>query len=125
MSDIKLVSYEKTGEGASCLFENTDISSVAEAVGYFFAAEGYILEGGTKENGVYAKGNKVANAFLGPLANRFKFSVAVFPESEKIRVKVGKAMTGAWGGVLGARKVKKELNRIAVKMKSLPTDFLQ
>jgi len=124
MSDVKLVSYEETAENASLAFENTDISSVADAVGYFFAAEGYMLEGGTKENGVYGKGNKVANAFLGPLASRYKWSVAVFPESENVRVKVSKSMTGRWGGALGARKVKKELNRLAVKMKALPSEFM-
>ncbi len=125
MADVKLVSYEETTENVSLVFENTDIGSVADAVGYFFAAEGYLLEGGTKENGVYAKGNKVANAFLGPLANRYKWNVAVFPESQNVRVKVGKSMTGRWGGALGARKVKKELNRLAVKMKILPSDFMQ
>ena len=70
------------------------------------------------------KGKKVANAFLGPLASRYKWSVAVFPESRNVRVKVSKSMTGRWGGALGARKVKKELNRLAVKMKALPSEFM-
>lgn len=119
MSNAKLVSHEQNQEGASYLFQNTDSSHLATAVGSFFAGEGYKLEKGTPEDGAYGKGSGARRIMFGGLAKRYKFRVKISPESEMVRLKISSGMSGVSGGVMGYTALKKEFARITEKIKSL------
>ena len=110
--------YEESKSGASYLFENIDLTSLATGVGSTFAAEGYILESGSSTDGVYGRGSAAMHSMVGGLSKRCKFKVNVAQESDKVRLTINKAMSGAMGGLLGKKKVDREVKRICLRMKS-------
>ena len=119
MQSSKLVSHRKGEKGYSFLFANTDRASLAGAVQSLFKQEGYTLEEGTPEYGVYGIGSSVRRAIFGALAKRYRFSISVSDEAEGVRLDIEKAMSGAMGGVIGVVKIGKELDRIASKVESI------
>jgi hypothetical protein len=119
MSNAKLLSQEEDKKVASYLFQNTDSTGLANAVGSFFNAEGYKLEEGTPEEGIYGKGSGALRALFGGWAKRFKFKVKISPESGKVRLKISKAMSGAVGGIMGHSEMNREFARLKKKVQSL------
>ncbi len=119
MLNAKLISFDETKEGASYLFENTNRESVANSVGEFFGKEQYKLEEGTPDDGVYGTGSKALRAIFGGLVKRNKFKVTIQEESGNVRMSLDKAMSGALGGVLGYKKMKKEHARLVSGLKSI------
>jgi len=119
MTNPKLASFEEDKNGVTYLFENTDIMRLANEVGLLFTQDGYKLEEGTSENGVYGRGSGFMRILFGAFVKRYKFKIAITPESEKVLLRLSKGMTGASGGLIGHSKMKKEFTRITEKMKTL------
>lgn len=119
MENIKLASFEEDKNGATYSFENTDIMSLANEIGLLFTEDGYKLEEGTPENGVYGKGSAFLRILFGAFAKRYKFKIAITPESEKVILRLDRRMTGASGGLIGHSKMKTEFARIVERMKTL------
>ena len=119
MFKAKLVSFEQTKHDAHYTYENTDPTTLAEKVMSFFSLQGYSLEKGVLENGVYGIGSAGTRFFLGGLVKRYKFNVSVSQESEKVRLSISKGMSGVSGGLIGMSKMKKEFNNIVMGLKEL------
>lgn len=114
--NARLLSAEETEKGISYLFDKTDCRSLATAVGSFFAAEGYKLEDGIPEDGAYGKGSGTLRVAFGGFAQRYKFRVKIFPESELVRLNISKGMSGVSGGIIGHQALNKEFALIKAKL---------
>ncbi len=119
MLNAKLISSDETSDGVSYLFENTNRESVASSVGEFFEKKQYKLEEGTPDDGMYGTGSKALRAIFGGFVKRYKFKVKILEESGNVRMSLDKGMSGAMGGVLGYKKMKKEHARIVSGLKSI------
>lgn len=119
MLEGKMSSYEETKRGATLIIENTDAAKLAGEVERFFTSEGYKLEKGAPQDGLYARGSGGAFAIVGAFSSRMKFKVQVLQEADKVRFMVTRGMSGMWGGLIGKSKVTSELNRIVLKIKSM------
>ena len=89
-----------------------DINAAAVAIESFFQSEGYRLEDGDSQNGVYGIGNNFLRILFGAFVKRFKFKVRISAAGSGSAVTVEKGMSGAMGGVIGYAKMKKELERV-------------
>ncbi len=120
MSNAKLVSQEEDKKEATYIFQGTDPASLAGAVGSFFNAEGYKLEEGTPEEGVYGKGSGVLRAIFGFWAKRFRYGVKIFPESGKVHLKIINVMSGVEeGGIAGYMEINREFTRLKKKIQTI------
>ena len=121
MLEGKLERYEENKRGVTILLEDGDAAKLAGDLERFFASEGYKLEDGTPQNGTYARGGGGAFAVVGAFSSRMKFKVQVAQEADKTRLLVNRGMSGIWGGFIGKSKITNELNRVALKIKSMLT----
>ena len=119
MLEGKLERYEETKKGATIIIENPDAAKLAGDLERFFASEGYRLEDGVPQDGVYTKGSGGVFAMVGPFSSRMKFKVQAHQEAENVRLAIYKGMSGMWGGFIGKSKVTNEFNRIILKIKSM------
>lgn len=86
------------------------------AIEQFFNQEGYKLEEGQPNNGVYGIGNAVLRILFGAFVKRHKFKVLLtqLPSAtDAWQVILRKGMSGASGGIIGYQKNKKEFLRLA------------
>ena len=109
MATCKMIQYQPQDEAGSLCFPQVDPDVLADETMAFFTSRGYRLEEGTPLSGVYGNGSAVLRALFGAFANRYKFQVAVVPQSPYVWLQVKKGMTGAMGGVIGYAKMKKEM----------------
>ena len=93
-------------------FENKSSGDIGESINRLFIKKGYKLENGTKVDGTYGKGSKIARALLGAFIKRFAFSVKVKNEGETTKLIFSKDGKGYMGGAIGVAQVKKEYNSI-------------
>ncbi len=107
-----MVGSKSTKESETRVFSGATVEAVGDKVALFMSARGYRLENGTKIQGVYGRGSAGAHAILGPIARRQKYNITVVQDGENVALVVAKGMSGMGGGVLGARKVKKEFQAI-------------
>jgi hypothetical protein len=114
--NARLISAQETQEGISYLFEKTDCTSLAGSLGSFFTAEGYKLEEGTPQDGVYGKGSGARRIIFGGLAQRYRFRVKIYPESKLVRLDMGKGMSGVSGGIVGYQALNDEFERIKAEL---------
>jgi hypothetical protein len=114
--NARLVSARETQEGIAYLFEKTDCASLASSLGSFFAAEGYKLEEGTPQDGVYGKGSGARRIIFGGLAQRYRFRFRIYPESKLVCLDMAKGMSGVSGGVMGYQALNSEFERIQAKL---------
>jgi hypothetical protein len=116
----KLVSFEMTKEGADCLFERTTASQLGMELDHFFGEERYRLEKGAAEEGTYGRGNAVMRFLFGGFVPRFKFNIRISDNPDrKTQLQFQKGMSGAMGGVIGARRMKRETSRLLEKFRSM------
>lgn len=112
MGKAVMVGSKTTKESETRVFSGATVEGVADKVALFMSARGYRLESGTKVQGVYGRGSAGAHAMLGPIARRQKYNITVVQDGENVALVVAKGMSGMGGGVLSARKVKKEFQAI-------------
>jgi len=107
------------GGGVRYTFRGADANAVGFAVDEYFTRRGYKLEEGSPLNGTYGKGSAAGRAIAGGFATRFKFKVAITPNSGETVLDFAKGMSGMMGGALGASKMTKEFKTIQEDLKAL------
>ncbi len=112
MGRVVMVGSKSTKESQTLVFSGATVDAVADKVALFVAGRGYRLESGTKNQGVYGRGSAAAHAMLGPIAKRQEYNITIAQDGENVAVVFAKGMTGMGGGVLSARKVKREFQAI-------------
>ncbi len=112
MGNVVMVGSKTTKEAETRVFSGATVEEVADKVALFMSGRGYRLESGTKTQGVYGRGSAGAHAIVGPLTKRHKYNITVVQDGENVAVVVAKGMSGMGGGLLSARKVKKEFQGI-------------
>jgi hypothetical protein len=101
-------------------FDDGDIDRIAGKIEQFFITNGYKLEQGNKKDAVYGRGNAFLRILFGAFIKRFKFSIKIQKnKNNSVRVTMGKAMSGAMGGMIGYRSMKKEHQRICNEIQSI------
>lgn len=114
----KLISSGSENNEYYYLYENTTIDSLAQQVHSFFQNEGYKLEEGNVQNGVYGTGSAFLRFLLGGFVKRNKFKIEIEENANRVRLSVRGAMSGFSGGLLGRSKMKNELRKITDKIKT-------
>ena len=98
-------------------YSETDEKSLANAVNAMFTSEGYKLEEGTDNNGMYGKGSAGMRMILGGFVERHKFSVKINEEDSMQKLQFSAGMTGLSGGALGKSQTDREFRRLQQKFK--------
>ena len=88
------------------------VEDVATKLNAEMLSQGYKLEVGTNDNGVYGKGNKVMRVLFGAFVKRFAFRVHVTNEGNVAQLVFVKDGKGYAGGAIGVSQVKKEFTRL-------------
>jgi tetrahydromethanopterin S-methyltransferase subunit F len=112
MGKVVMVGSDTTKEAETRVFSGASVDEVADKVALFMSGRGYRLESGTKAQGVYGRGSAGAHALVGPLSRRQKYNITVVQDGENVALVVAKGMSGMGGGLLSARKVKKEFQEV-------------
>jgi tetrahydromethanopterin S-methyltransferase subunit F len=112
MGNVVMVGSKSTKEAETRVFSGATVEEIADKVALFMSARGYRLESGTKSQGVYGRGSAGAHAMVGPLARRQKYNITLIKDGENVALVVAKGMSGMGGGLLSARKVKKEYQAV-------------
>ena len=112
MSKVVMVGSKTTKESETRSFSGATVEEIAVKVALVMSSRAYRLESGSKVQGVYGRGSAAAHAMLGPIAKRQKYNVTVLQDGENVALIVAKGMSGMGGGILSARKVKKEFQAI-------------
>ncbi len=112
MGKVVMVGSKTTKESETRVFSGVAVEEIADKVALLMSTRGYRLESGTKVQGVYGRGSAGAHAIVGPLTRRQKYNITVIQDGENVALVVAKGMSGMGGGVLSARKVKKEFQAI-------------
>ena len=112
MGKVVMVGSTTTKEAETRVFSGAPVEEVADKVALFMSGRGYRLESGTKTQGVYGRGSAGAHAIVGPMTKRQKYNITIVQDGENVAVVVAKGMSGMGGGLLSARKVKKEFQQI-------------
>jgi len=117
----KLKDFDNTKNFMKFAFEGTKPEELANNIHDFFVAEGYKLERGTKEKGVYGKGNKTMRLLFGAFVKRFAFQFEVMPDAEDASITrfefLKDSLNKISGGVIGYNQSNKEIKRLTEKIK--------
>jgi len=112
MSKVVMVGSKTTKESETRSFSGATVEEIADKVALVMSSRGYRLESGSKVQGVYGRGSAAAHSMLGPIAKRQKYNITVLQDGENVALVLAKGMSGMGGGILSARKVKKEFQAI-------------
>ncbi len=118
MAEIELVEFKDYGKYATFIYENATKDEVSNAVSNALLAQGYKLESGVPENGIFGIGNKTMRLLFGAFAKRYVYSVHITEKEGKIKFDLLKADDGSTGGVIGYNKANKEYLRLTYTLKS-------
>lgn len=113
-----LESFESNDKGATWVLNKTTVDQLSTEVQMIMTEDKYKLEKGSLQEAVYGRGNAVLRVLLGGFITRFKFNVNITESEGKVMLKLAKGMSGAAGGVIGARKMKKETERLIDRIKA-------
>ena len=110
----KPTSSEVTKTGTDFQYDGAEMGSIIEGMEQFFRVRGYRLELGKPGDGTYGTGSNFLRILFGAFAKRYSFSVKVTQSDDQspVILHLGKAMSGAMGGVIGHGKMTKEYNAI-------------
>lgn len=113
----KPVSTDRDGEKTTFMYENVDLNEIPKRLHAFFVKEGYKLESGNMEKGVYGIGNNVMRILFGAFVKRYTFQFKFSGTGTTCRLEFATNMTGVSGGVIGYNKMKDENLRLVEKIK--------
>ncbi|HUP14182.1 MAG TPA: hypothetical protein VM187_18300 [Niastella sp.] len=114
----KPVSTDENKDKYTFMYEGVDLNEFPQRLEKFFQTEGYKLESGNKEEGVYGTGNGVMRILFGAFVKRYTFKHRLSGTGSTLRFEFAPNMTGVSGGVVGYNKMKKEYARMADKIKA-------
>lgn len=113
----KPVSVDREGDRSTFIYHDVDLVEFPRRLEKFFQAEGYKLESGDIEKGVYGKGNHTLRLLFGAFVKRYTFQVKLAGSGNTCRFDFAPSMTGISGGVIGYNKMKDENLRLVDKIK--------
>jgi len=90
-------------------------NELANSLSKVMVNNGYKLVEGTIQRGVYEKGNRALRILFGAFCKYYKFNIVV----ENKRIGLSSASAGFSGGVIGIGQVRKEVNTLSEKLKTL------
>lgn len=117
MANIKLTNFEESKTSSVFIFADANVQGLSQNVNSMFLNEGYKLEKGSIEDGIYGIGSTTMRILFGAFVKRFTFQIKVTDFEEKVRIELYKAMTGISGGAIGYAKMNKEFKRISAIIK--------
>jgi hypothetical protein len=120
MATCKLVRFEPLKDAGRFFFGDVAPSALANDLATFFIARGYKLEMGTPFAGRYGIGSDVMRMLFGAFAKRYVFDFSITGEAGNTQMEISKAISGAMGGVIGYKRMNKEL---ATVLADLQTTF--
>lgn len=115
---MKLVQSQKQDSTQTFMVEG-DLALVTSKVNEYFTNNGYKLEAGSPDNGVYGVGNDVMRILFGAFVKRYKFNILVRQNQNLIQVDLSKAMTGIAGGAIGFVKLNQEYDKCVIDLTNI------
>jgi hypothetical protein len=119
MAYCRMTWFQLLPDGAaSFCFQQVDPNVLAQDVSVFFNQIQYKLEGGGPMRSTWGKGDDTMRVLFGAFVERYQFSVAIDPQpgTPYVWLRLGKAITGAMGGVIGYSQMNTEFQRITQAM---------
>jgi hypothetical protein len=118
MATCKMLGFEPLQEGGRFVFANATTQDVSQELATYFTGRRYKLESGTPFEGSYGIGSNLLRILFGIFAKRYVFSFNVLPQGEGCQLTMTKAISGAMGGVIGYRRMNKELEAILAELRT-------
>jgi len=116
MTSFKADSIDLIEKGITLRFHDVDSAQLMTAVGDFFEALGYKDEGGSESDVQYGKGSVTLALLFGAFVKRYRFYVKTREDGPQIELTLEKGMSGAMSGIIGMRRMKKEMLRLCEEL---------
>ncbi len=118
MATCKMTSFEPIQEGGRFMLASATPQDVSQELASYFAGRRYKLESGSAFEGSYGIGSNLMRILFGAFAKRYVFSFKVLPQGEGCQLTMSKGISGAMGGVIGYRRMNKELEAILAELRT-------
>jgi hypothetical protein len=118
MATLKMLSFSPLPDGGQLVFGDGTAQALADELSAYFLGRGYKLEAGSPFAGSYGIGSNVMRVLFGAFAKRYVFNFTVQPQAEGGIVTITKGISGAMGGVIGYRRMSKELEAILTELRA-------
>jgi hypothetical protein len=113
-----MLRFEPLQEAGRFVFADATPEAVADELATCFTARGYRLESGTPVAGCYGIGSNLMRILFGAFARRFVFDCNIQPQADGAVLTLSKGISGAMGGVIGYRRMNKELEAILAELRT-------
>ena len=110
-------SVARDGDKTTFMYENVSLEEMPKRLHRFFLSEGYKLESGNMESGVYGTGSHTMRILFGAFVKRYTFRFKFSGTGNTCRLELGTNMTGVSGGVIGYNKLRNENLRLVEKIR--------
>ena len=118
MSSLKMLNFSPLPEGGQFVFGEGTAQAMADELSAYFLGRGYKLETGSPPAGSYGIGSNLKRLLFGAFAKRFVFNFTVQPQAAGGIVTITKGISGAMGGVIGYRRMSKELETVLTELRA-------
>lgn len=119
MANYKKTEAIQTG-GFKHYYEGISKEELNKKIDEMFSSLGYKIQKGDLGNGVYEKGNRTMRILFGAFVKYFKFGVLVVSHDDNtVSFELKKETSGMSGGLIGMNQVKKEIENLSEKFKSI------
>lgn len=111
---------ELVKDKTTSVYTGIDYQGLSNLVHGSFVSAGYTVSQTHQGGAVYEKGNRVMRILFGAFVKYFKFAVQITDAGNGfLNVSVFKQTSGMSGGLIGVNQVKKEMERIAMVMRTI------
>jgi hypothetical protein len=118
MAQLKLLQFLPLPDGGQFVFADGAAQTMADELAAFFLGRGYKLEAGSPFAGSYGIGSNLKRLLFGAFAKRYVFNFTVQPQATGGMMTITKGISGAMGGVIGYRKMSKELEKVLTDLRA-------
>jgi hypothetical protein len=118
MAQLKLLQFSPLPDGGQLVFADGTAQDMADALATYFQRRGYKLEAGSPFAGSYGIGSNLMRVLFGAFAKRYVFNFTVQPQASGRMVTITKGISGAMGGVIGYRRMSKELEKVLAELRA-------
>lgn len=115
---LSMIQFSPTAKGAEADFTDCSTVDVARLLEQWFIGNGFTLESGTAENGVYGQGSAGLRVVAGGFVKRKKYNVSVGGSGDAIHASVGSAISGASGSLLGVARERSSRKDLTASLQS-------
>jgi hypothetical protein len=118
MPGLKMLQFSPLPEGGQLVFGDGTAQALADELAAYFVGRGYKLEAGSPFAGSYGIGSNLKRLLFGAFAKRYVFNFTVQPQAAGGIVTITKGISGAMGGVIGYRRMTKELETVLAELRT-------